>query len=352
MSKVLRPAELCVCRMVFRFLAVMIFGFIVLNAVTSLFDHQSRPVSKVEVQPDIRTSSARNPKYPSPSSLPGQSSDPQPQKVLTGGAEPDEPEHVSLSIMKVRLHRLAAVGLERMVRFDPQPLERGVDAQSSGLVEIGLQPILTETFQTSQERRIVTASSSPEHPLLIPPQELKVSEPEDAPSQSKVEEASATAESLSKEQVLGIKSRLRDLGFLSFAKSSVWDTGARNALRDFKVANSLSHDDTWDLETSNKLNSHTAVRADHSIIGNWSTAPCRSAKPTETRLSINSRRSKSSAGSVCEFHDLKVTARDWDVKAACSQGDKRWTAKGKFSLAADKLVWTSERDVISYFRCN
>ena len=352
MSKVLRPAELCVCRMVFRFLAVMIFGFIVLKAVTSLFDHQSRPLSKVEVQPDIKPSSAHNPKYSSPSSLPRQSSDPQPQKVLTGGAGPDEPEHVSLSIMKARLHRVGAVGLERMVSFDPQPLEQGLDAQSSGLAEIGPQPILTEAFQTSQERSIVTASSSPEHPVLILPQEFKASEPEDAPSQSKAEVASATAESLSNEQVLAIKSRLHDLGFLSFAKSSVWDVGARNALRDFKVANSLSNNDTWDLETSNKLSSHTAVRFDHSIIGNWSTAPCRSAKPTDTRLSINSRRSKSSAGSVCEFHDLKVTVREWSVKAACSQGDKHWTAKGKFSLTADKLVWTSERDIISYFRCN
>jgi hypothetical protein len=351
MSRDLRPAELRICRMVFAFLAAMILGFLVLNAIESLFDPSS-PVREVQVQADIRNFIGRNPNHPNQSSPPRQNSDPQPQTESAGAAEPDEPERVSLSIMKVRLEQLGATALEGTLRFNPQPLERHADAHSLGFAETGPQPILTEAFQTSQERRIVTASASPEPPLVTPLQELKTSEQESTPPRSKPEEASATAESFTKGQVLHIKSRLRDLGFLSSAKSDEWDASARNALRDFKVVNSLSNDAIWDLRASQKLDSQTAVRADHSIIGNWSTAPCRSAKPTDTRLSITSRRSKSSAGSVCAFHDLKVTAREWRVQANCSQGDKRWTANGKFSLTADKLVWTSEHDAISYFRCN
>jgi hypothetical protein len=348
MSRDLSPAELCVCRIVFGFLAVMIFSFLLLKTIEPLFDLRARPVSKVEV-PDVRTSVVRNPKHPNP---PSQNLDAQPQKVEAGGAKSDEPERVFPSIFKVRLERQGAIGLERMLWFDSQPLERRADAHSFGLAEIGPQPILTESLQASEERRVVTASANPAQPLVIPPQELKASESEDTPSRSKAEEASATVESLTEGQVLQIKTRLRDLGFLSSAKSGKWDAGVRNALRDFKVVNSLSNDDNWDLETSNKLNAQTAVRANHSIIGDWSTAPCRSPKPTDTRLSISSRRSKSSTGGVCEFHDLKVTAREWRVKATCSQADKRWTATGRFSLTADKLVWTSERDVISYFRCH
>jgi hypothetical protein len=238
-----------------------------------------------------------------------------------------------------------------MFWFDSQPLERREDGHSFGLAEIGPQSILTESLQASAERRVVTANANPTQPLLVP-QELKASEPGGMPPRSKPAEASATVESLTEGQVLQIKTRLRDLGFLSSAKSGKWDAGVRNALRDFKVVNSLSNDDNWDLETSDKLNAQTAVRASHSIIGDWSTAPCRSAKATDTRLSISSRRSKSSTGGFCEFHDLKVTAREWRVKATCSQADKRWTATGKFSLTADKLVWTSEGDVISYFRCH
>jgi hypothetical protein len=349
MSRDLRPAELRVCRMVLAFLGAMILGFLVLNAIESLFDPSS-PVREVQVQADIRNSIGRNPKYPNQSSPPRHNSDPQPQTETAGGAEPDEPERAPPLTMKARLALLRAMALERTVRFDPQPLERRVDANSLGFAEIESQPILTDSFQTSQERRIVTASASPEPPLVTPPQELKASEQEGTAPRSKSEEASATAESFTEGQVLHIKSRLRDLGFLSSAKSGGWDASTRNALRDFKVTNSLSNDDIWDLRTSQKLDSQTA--AHHSIIGNWSTAPCRSAKPTDIRLSISSRRSKSSAGSVCEFGDLKVTAREWRVQANCTLGDKRWTANGKFSLVADKLVWTSECDVISYFRCN
>jgi len=338
MSRDLSPAELCVCRIVFGFLAVMIFSFLVLKAIESLFDLRSRPVSKVE--PDIRTSVAHNPTYPNP---PLQNFDAQPQKV-GGGTKSDEPERASPSIFKVRLERLGAIGLEKKLWFDSQLLERRADTHSFGLAEIGPQPFLTETLQANEERTVVTASADPAQPLLIPPQELKDSEPED-------DKPSATV-ALTEARVLQIKTRLRDLGFLSSAKSGKWDSGVRNALRDFKVVNSLPNDDKWDLETSNKLNAQTVIRANHSIIGDWSTAPCRSPKPTDTRLSISSRRSKSSTGGVCEFHDLKVMAREWRVKATCSQADKRWIATGKFSLTADKLVWTSERDVISYFRCH
>jgi hypothetical protein len=35
------------------------------------------------------------------------------------------------------------------------------------------------------------------------------------------------------------------------------------------------------------------------------------------------------------FTILKVMAREWRVKATCSQADKHWIATGKFSLTAD-----------------
>ena len=350
MSKGLRPAELCVCRMVFGSLFVVICGFLLLNAIET--PRLGRPVSKVAARPEPGNSivpHSERPKTLSPSS---DSSDPRSQKKPSEDTKPDVAERVFPSVTKARLERLGAMALERMVRFDSQPLERPADAQSLAFAEIEPQPIVTETFQAKPEQRIATASASPELALPDPPQELRISEQEDTPARGKAEEASATAEPLTEEQVLHIKSRLRDLGFLSSAKRGVWDASARNALRDFKVVNTLPNNDAWDLETSNKINSRVAVRAEESIIGNWSTAPCRSVKPTDIRLSVSSRRAKSSGGSVCEFHDLKVTAREWRVKAACSQGDKHWTANGKFSLSANKLIWSSERDVISYFRCN
>jgi hypothetical protein len=119
------------------------------------------------------------------------------------------------------------------------------------------------------------------------------------------------------------------------------------------LVNRLANDDIWDFQTSETLNSPTAIRADQSFIGNWSTAAsCRTEKSTNTRLSISSRRAKSSAGSICEFRDVQWNDREWRVRANCSQGTQHWVANGKLALVANKLIWTSERDVISYFRCN
>jgi len=355
MSKGLRPAELCVCRMVFGSLFVVICGFLLLNAIETPRFGRSTPVSKVAIRPEPGNSIVPHSERPKAVSPLSDNSDPRPQKKPSGGAEPDAAEPVSPAAMKVRLERLGAMALERMVRFDSQPFEQHAGTPALGFAEAASRPILTESFQANPEKRIETASASasasPELPLPNLHQELKIAEQEDTPAQRKVEEASPAAESLTEQQILRVKSKLRDLGFLSSARGGGWDASARNALRDFKVANRLPIDDVWDVETSKKIDSRAAVRADDSIIGNWSAAPCRSAKPSDTRLSVSSRRAKSSAGSVCEFQDLKVTAHEWRVKASCSQGEKRWTAKGKFSLSADKLVWSSEHDVISYFRC-
>ncbi len=347
MSRELRPAELWVCRTVFGSLLVVICGFLLLNAIETSRFGGSSPVSKVAAQPVPGNSILRQPERPKRLSTPSDNSDPWPQKKPSLGGKPDAAEPVSPSVMKVRLDRLGAIALERMVRFDAQPFEQRADVPGPGFAEVGPRPILTQSFQANSEGTIVTASATA---ISSAHQEPKIAE-EDTPARRKTGEASPTADSLTEQQISRVKSRLRDLGFLSSAKRGGWDANARNALRDFKVANGLSNDDAWDVETSKKIDSQFAVRADGSIIGNWSTTPCRSAKPGNIRLSVTSRQAKSSAGSVCDFQDLKATAREWRVRATCSQGEKRWTANGKFSLSSDKLVWSSERDVISYFRC-
>jgi hypothetical protein len=274
----------------------------------------------------------------------------QSQKELAGGVVPDEPIRVSFALMKIRLEQLGdEIALQNAIRFDPQPLEQRLDPNSAAVPK----STSTEISQPQWKGKIVIASASTEPPSLEQPREVKVPPERSAQNpQGESKEASLGAESFIYGNVLQIKSRLRDLGFLSSAKNDEWDPSARDALRDFKLVNHLAIDDTLDLQTSKKLNSQTAIRADQSFIGSWSTAPCRSAKTTNIRLSISSRRAKSSAGSVCEFRDLQSNNREWQVRANCSQGNQRWTANGKFALMANKLVWTSEQDVISYFRCN
>jgi hypothetical protein len=192
----------------------------------------------------------------------------------------------------------------------------------------------------------VTANASTESPSIELSQDTKLQPEPDRLPQRESKVASIGTESLTYEHVLQIRSRLRDLGYLSSTKGGRWDASARNALRDFKLMNHLPNNDVWNLETSTKLNSQTATRADQSIIGSWSTAPCRSAKTTDIRLSISSRLAKSSAGSVCEFRDLQWTNHEWRVRTKCSQGTQLWVANGKFALMANKVVWTSATSLV------
>jgi hypothetical protein len=288
MSRDLSAAEFRICRMVFAFLAIMVLAFFVFNAIDSLFD-PSPPVRMVQIQPDITNSTGRNPKQPS------QSSRLIVQKEPGGGAVLQEPARVSLSHMKVGLEKLRELALEKTIHFDAQPLEQRLDANSLVPEDALPKPVSTEISQLRWRGKVVTANASTEPPSIEPSQETKLQPEPDRPPQRESKEASIGTESLTSEHVLQIRSRLRDLGFLSAPKGEGWDASARDALRDFKLMNHLPNNDVLDLETSKTLNSQTAIPANHSIIGNWSTAPCRSTKTTDIRLSLSSRRAKSSA---------------------------------------------------------
>ena len=356
MSRELGPIELRVCRAVFAFLAVMVVAFLLLTAIESLFDLPAS-MNQAQTHPEITGSDGHNVEQPSQSPPAMQTLGTQAQQEPARGAVPDDTARLFLqryaSTLKVR-ESPEATTLETAIRFDPRPLDRSLDGTSMVPSDPVPIPTLTEALQPQQERALVTANFASAEPLSLDLREEinTLSQPPSPTRQPEPKQTSLSSASLTEEHVQQIQSRLRDLGFLSSANSGAWDGRSRDALRDFKVVNHLPHDDKWDQETSEKLHSKTAIRADQSFIGRWSTTPCRSAKTKELRLSINSRRARSSTGSVCEFHDLASDNRGWRVRTTCSQGDQRWTANGKFTLMDSKLVWTSERDVISYFRCN
>jgi hypothetical protein len=350
MPRELGPIELRICRIVFAFLAAMVFAFLLLSAIESLFN-LSPPVREVQIQPDIKNSADHDSKQSDLSSPPIRILSAPSQKEPADSVR-DDPARVALSNMKVSAEPPEATALGRALWFDPRPLERSLARTSVVPADAVPIPNSTEMSQPQQEGTLVTTNlASAEPSSLDVPQERKALSQPPAPTMNG-EPKEPIQRSATLEDVGQIQSRLRDLGFLSSANSGAWDRSSRNALREFKLVNHLGNNDTWDLQTSEKLNSETTIRADQSFIGIWSTAPCRSARTKEERITINSRRTKSSAGSVCEFHDFASDNRGWRVRATCSQGDQHWTANGKFALKDNKLVWTSGSDVIRYFRCN
>ena len=374
MSRDFGPTELRVYRTVLGSLGVLVFAFLLLSAIEFLFS-LAPPVSKVDVEPDIPNATYDDSQPPSQSSPPVQIAAAESANEQARGDAFDEAAGPSLSSMEVSSERLKAVALERAIHFDPRPLELGLGGAGATLASAVSN---LETFQPPPEGIVVTPHFASAEPPSVdapkqtnsPPQESpaitrdtpeppsvdapkETNSPQELPAITRdTPETSAGAASLSRENVRQIQARLRELGFLSSANTGEWDASSRDALRDFKLVNHLPHNDKWDVRTGEKLHSQTAVRADRSFIGNWSTAPCRSATTKDMRLSINSRRTKSSTGSVCKFNDIASDNGEWRVQATCSQGDRHWTANGKLALTANKLVWSSEQDVTSYFRCN
>ena len=350
MSRELGPIELGICRLVFAFLGSMVSAFLLVSAIEFL-SSSSPPVGKIERQPDITKQTGPNPKQLSQSTPSLRAVTAPLQKELAQGAA-DDPAQVALAKLKLFLQMRETASVQKSSQFDPLHLE----PRFGGNTPVAPDALTKPTLAEIQERpEGATAQFATAEPLSFAPHEEKRPQPQVwvPASQGGSNDSSLGVGSLSSEDVRQIQSRLRALRFLSSANDGEWDVSSRDALRDFKVVNHLASDDVWDPQTRAKLNSQTAIRADQSFIGSWSKAPCQSAGNKDNlRLSINSRRAKSSAGTVCELHDFASDHRVWRVRATCLQNNQRWTAKGEFRLKANKLVWSSEPDVISYFRCN
>ena len=354
MSRGLGPTEQRICQVICAFLGALFFAFLLLNTIESLLN-SSPPVK--ELPPDTTTTSIHPMQaIPSSRSLQATRYQTEPAQGAT-----DDPSPVPLPSIKARSAPAENQAVERSIRFDPQRLERNIDGTSlvpaRGLMRLSSADGLTKTasaesFEVPEGGPIATPTFEIGEPPSAPPSEEKTqSKPVVSSTQSASVESTPEAGSLNSEDTQQIQQRLRDLGFLPGPPTGAWDARSRAALRDFKVVNRLANNDTLDLQAKEKLISQIAVRADQSFIGSWSKAPCESTSKDNLRLTINSRRIKTSDGGVCEFHDFASDPPGWRVRAMCSQGKERWKADGKFTLRNKKLIWASEGDVSSYVRC-
>jgi hypothetical protein len=111
MSRDLSPAEFRICRMVFAFLAIMVFAFLVFDAIDFLFSlfSPAPPVRTVQMQPGTTRSTTPH----SPAKPLSHSSPLVPQKQPAGAVVPADPAPASLSYMKTRLEQLGQMTLEK-----------------------------------------------------------------------------------------------------------------------------------------------------------------------------------------------------------------------------------------------
>ena len=206
----------------------------------------------------------------------------------------------------------------------------------------------------STDQRSTVATATPRN---TPPGE----QAHDPPPQTGISPPSVTTSEESSQQQLDlgqveaarqVQQRLIELGYLFGTADGVWGTRSRKALQDFRIANGIGDNDTWDGPTQERLFAASdAIAADPndvSFIGGWGVdvAQCR-----ESPLTITASRAEA-FGAACEFHSTqRESASVWRLRAQCGNSSERWNANIRFALSGDKLTWTSERGTTTYRRC-
>jgi Putative peptidoglycan binding domain len=149
-----------------------------------------------------------------------------------------------------------------------------------------------------------------------------------------------------------VQQRLIDLGFLYGTADGIWGQRSRRALQEFRAANGIGENDTWDEATQERLLSASDAMAantsDISFIGAWGidVAECR-----ESPITITARRAEA-FGAACEFHSTqRETSNVWRLRAECASKTERWNANIRFAVSTSKLTWSSERGTTTYVRC-
>jgi hypothetical protein len=150
-----------------------------------------------------------------------------------------------------------------------------------------------------------------------------------------------------------VQKRLIDLGFLFGVADGKWGSRSRRALQDFKAANGIGDNDTWDEATQERLltapDANAAATSDITFIGGWAVdaAACR-----KSAITITAQRASDGFGAACEFHSTqRESLHVWRLRALCANNSERWNADIRLTLSTMKLTWSSERGTTTYVRC-
>ena len=199
---------------------------------------------------------------------------------------------------------------------------------------------------------IPRSNTSPNEQASDPPSQTEVSPPRVTPSQTAPQANPQQLDLGQVEDAKRVQQRLIDLGYLFGAADGAWGPRSRKALQDFRVANGIGDNDTWDEATQERLftasDAIAASTSDISFIGGWGVdaAQCR-----ESPLTITERRAEA-FGAACEFHSTqRESSNIWRLRAQCTNNSERWNANIRFTLSGSRLTWSSERGTTTYVRC-
>jgi len=144
---------------------------------------------------------------------------------------------------------------------------------------------------------------------------------------------------LNPSDALRIQQRLAHLSYYRKVGDGVWGMASRSALTDFKVANGLPADDTWDGAVEEAMNRPDAIPASETPFGEWIQPGTNCGDPTNPRRLLISSKNVTAGVSTCLFDQPLQRSRDgWRTIGSCSRGSASAAARVHFQLINGRLV--------------
>jgi hypothetical protein len=241
----------------------------------------------------------------------------------------------------------------------PQPWRGPVPARDQPLAS---QPRPQQTTTKEEQATQGPAAGAPTSPSpqsgeLQPKSAPPVGTPPPPSALPEPPDRASTLLDLNKnEDAKRVQLRLIELKFLFGTADGNWGPLSKQALREFRKAQRIGHDDTWSLDTQRQLFAPTAAHpvsaAATTYLGGWGVTleQCRQA-PGSPPLAITALRAES-YGAICEFAKAQQAGPNvWHIRATCMSNSKKWKDNIALTVSEDKLTWVTERRNDQYVRC-
>jgi hypothetical protein len=138
---------------------------------------------------------------------------------------------------------------------------------------------------------------------------------------------------------LEIQARLFELGYYRKSGDGVWGLASRFALTDFKVANNLSPDDSWDGGVEQAMQRPQTVPATETPFGEWVQPGTACGDPNNPRrLVISAKAVTAGLGSCALDPPLQRSQQGWAATGVCTQGAASAPARVSFQVLRGRLV--------------
>lgn len=136
-----------------------------------------------------------------------------------------------------------------------------------------------------------------------------------------------------------IQGKLFELGYYRKQGDGIWGEATRTALQDFRVANELPIDDTWDSSVETLLTTERAIPATQTPFGNWSKTGTSCADPANpSRLSVSAKEIIVRRG-ICRMEQSLMRSRDvWVGNAVCSLDGQEAPARVALRMVSGQLI--------------